>query len=370
MQNFKNMIKRYLAFALCILLAAVYISCSDDDDDYVPISPVTVDLTSVPYPKLSDYKFFQGNLKDQNPSLNVIPYAPASSLFTDYASKKRFIWLPNGATGTYVADDKILDFPVGTALIKTFYYTTIQPGDVTKIIETRLMIRKEDGWKFYEYIWNEEQTDADLMNSSDFLNGSSKTITFKKPNGESVTTDYRIPSDAECLACHKINEIPTPIGIKPQNLNHNYNYGNQNKNILQKLVEQGYLDSYPSNIAAAIDYHDTTKSLELRARSYLDINCAHCHQDDARCFYRPIRLGFGLTNMDSNIGICVDADEPFSPSLQKIITPGNFNKSVMHYRLNSNDESIRMPMFGRSIIHEEGVALIREYIASLTQTCN
>jgi len=362
--------KQYLAFALCALLSVLYVSCSDNENDYIPVSPVTVDLTLVPYLKLSDYKFFQGNIKDQNPSLNVIPYEPASSLFTDYASKKRFIWMPAGVNATYNVDGQILNFPVGTVLIKTFYYKTIQPGDVTKIIETRLMIRKQDGWKFYEYIWNEEQTDADLMNSADFLNGSSKTITFKKPNGQTVTSDYRIPSDAECFACHKINEIATPIGVKPQNLNHNYTFGNQNKNILQKLVEQGYLDTYPSNIESTIDYKDTTKPLDLRVRSYLDANCAHCHQDEARCFYRPIRLKFGLTSIDNNIGLCVLADEPISASLQKIITPGNFNKSIMHYRMSTNDESIRMPMFGRTMVHEEAVALLQEWISSQTQTCN
>lgn len=368
--NLQNMKKKYLAFVLCSLMSVLYISCSDVDDNYIPISPVTVDLTLVPYLKLSDYNFFQGNIKDQNPSLNVIPYEPASSLFTDYASKKRFIWMPVGVNATYDVDGQILNFPVGTVLIKTFYYKTIQPGDVTKIIETRLMIRKDDGWKFYEYIWNEEQTDADLMNSSDFLNGSSKSITFKKPNGETITTDYRIPSDAECFACHKINETATPIGVKPQNLNHNYNFGNQNKNILQKLVEQGYLDTYPSNIESTIDYKDTSKPLALRVRSYLDINCAHCHQDEARCFYRPIRLKFGLSSIDDNVGICVVADEPISSSLQKIISPGNFNKSILHYRMNTNDESIRMPMFGRTMVHDEGVTLLEEWISSLTQTCN
>lgn len=368
--NLQNMKKKYLAFVLCSLMSVLYISCSDDDDNYIPISPVTVDLTLVPYLKLSDYNFFQGNIKDQNPSLNVIPYEPASSLFTDYASKKRFIWMPVGVNATYDVDGQILNFPVGTVLIKTFYYKTIQPGDVTKIIETRLMIRKDDGWKFYEYIWNEEQTDADLMNSSDFLNGSSKSITFKKPNGETITTDYRIPSDAECFACHKINETATPIGVKPQNLNHNYNFGNQNKNILQKLVEQGYLDTYPSNIESTIDYKDTSKPLALRVRSYLDINCAHCHQDEARCFYRPIRLKFGLSSIDDNVGICVVADEPISSSLQKIISPGNFNKSILHYRMNTNDESIQMPMFGRTMVHDEGVTLLEEWISSLTQTCN
>lgn len=366
----KNMKKKYFAFALCLLFTTLYISCSDQDDTYTPVSPVTVDLTLVPYQKLSDYKFFEGDIKDQVPSLNVIPYEPASSLFTDYASKKRFIWMPNGVAGSYVADNKILDFPVGTVLIKTFYYTTIQPNNTTKIIETRLMIRHADGWKFYEYVWNDEQTDAILLAGVDFTNGSSKNITFTKPSGEIITTDYRIPSDAECFACHKINEIAVPIGVKPQNLNHSYTYGTSNKNILQKLVEQGYLQSYPSTIASTVDYHDTTQPLDLRLRSYLDINCAHCHQDEARCYYRPIRFPFSQTNVDSKIGICLEADEPINSTLLKIITPGNYSKSIMHFRMSSNDESERMPLLGRTIVHDEGVALLQEYISSLTQNCN
>lgn len=331
---------------------------------------VTFDILNVPYPKLSDYNFFVGNITNQIPSLNVVAYEPASSLFTDYAQKKRFIWMPNGVNATYVDDDKILNFPVGTVLIKTFYYTTIQPGNQTKLIETRLMIRKSDGWKFYEYLWNDAQTDADLLPANEFLNGSFKTITFTKPNNEVVTTNYRIPSDTECLSCHKINEVPTPIAVKPQNLNHNFNYSAGSMNQLQKLVSQGYLDSYPSNIASTVDYHDTTKSLSLRVRSYLDVNCGHCHQDQGRCDYRQIRLGFRQNIEDSNIGICLTADEEISPTLQKIITPGNVSKSIMHFRMSSNEESERMPLLGRTIVHDEGVELLEQWINSLNQSCN
>jgi uncharacterized repeat protein (TIGR03806 family) len=362
--------KHYLLLTLSVLFISLFIACSDSDDEYVPVSPVVVDLTQVPYLKLSDYHFFEGDMKDLVPSLNVIPYEPASGLFTDYASKKRFIWMPIGVKANYVADNKILDFPVGTALIKNFYYTTIQPDNTTKIIETRLMIRHESGWKFYEYLWNDEQTDADLVSGADFVNGSTKTITFKKPNNEIITTNYRIPSDAECFACHKINETATPIAVKPQNLNHNFTFSNGSKNQLQKLVEQGYLTSYPSSIVSTVDYHDTTQPLDLRARSYLDANCAHCHQDQARCYYRPIRFPFSQTNVDSNVGICLIADEEISPTLTKIISPGNYSKSIMHYRISTNDESERMPLLGRTIIHDEGVALIQEWISSMTQTCN
>lgn len=363
--------KNYLLTVLFSALILIIYSCSKDEEEvYVPVSPVVVDLTQVPYPKLSDYNFFEGDMKNQVPSLNVIPYEPASTLFTDYASKKRFIWMPTGVKGTYVADDKIIDFPVGTVLIKTFYYTTIQPSNTTKIIETRLMIRQSDGWKFHEYLWNEAQTDADLVLDEAFANGSAVNITFKKPNNEIINTNYRIPSDSECLACHKSNEIPTPIGLKPQNINVNYAFAEGSKNQLQKLVEQGYLNSYPSTIVSTVNYKDTTQPLDLRVRSYLDINCAHCHIDNGRCDYRMVRFAFSETTNPTNIGICVNADEEISPTLQKIVTPGIFSKSVLHYRLQTSDESLMMPLIGRTIVHDEGVQLLEEWIASLTQTCD
>lgn len=367
----------------CISLMVAILSCSkNEDENYVEQTeeynrlsasqsgPVKFNFTQVPLPRLSDYHFFVGPLKDQKPGYKVIPYAPASSLFTDYSLKKRFVWMPQGTKATYVADNKVLSFPVGTVLIKTFYYNTIQPGNTTKIIETRIMILKSDGWKFYEYLWNDAQTDAFLVEGVDFANGSTRTITFRKPNNEIVTTDYRIPSDAECFACHKLNEQAIPIGVKPQNLNGNYLYPKGNKNQLLHLLQQGYLESYPSTIASTVDYHDTNKPLDLRLRSYIDINCAHCHQDNARCDYRALRLEFSETGNPTNIGICVPAAEEIGPTLQKLITPGNFDKSIVHYRINTNEESERMPLLGRTVVHDEGVALLEEWILSLTQNCD
>lgn len=364
--------KKYYLLALALSFFTVFIvSCSDSDDEqYVEVSPVTVDLTQVPYNKLSDYHFFEGDMRNGNPSLNVIPYEPASSLFTDYALKKRYIWMPPGAQATYNSDGTILNFPVGSVLIKTFYYNTVQPGNTTKIIETRLMVRKADGWKFYEYLWNDAQTDANLVSGNDFINGGSVAISITKPNGQPENIQYRIPSESECFSCHKINEINTPIGVKPQNLNVNYTYSEGSKNQLQKLVDQGYLSAFPSNVATTVNYRDTSKSLELRARSYLDANCAHCHQNLGRCDYRAIRLGFAETANATSVGICVDADEMLSPILQKLITPGNINKSVLYYRQDTNVESERMPLLGRTVRHDEGLLVLEQWINSLTQTCN
>lgn len=363
--------KYYLAALALSLFTAIIVSCSDSDDEYVPVSPVVVDLSQVPYPKLSDYHFFDGEMKNQNPSLSVMPYEPASALFTDYALKKRFLWMPPGVKATYNTDGTILNFPVGTVLIKTFYYNTVQPGNTTKIIETRLMVRKSDGWKFYEYLWNDAQTDADLVSGDDFINGSTVPISFRKPDNTIENIQYRIPADSECLACHKINEIATPIGVKPQNLNVNYAFSGGSMNQLQKMVDLGYLASYPSTIATTVNYKDAAQPLELRMRSYLDANCAHCHQDLGRCDYRlNIRFGFAQTTSLSYMGVCTDAEEVLSPTLSKIVTPGNISKSVLYYRSHTNDESERMPMLGRTIRHDEGLALMEQWINSLTQTCN
>ena len=342
----------------------------------VPI--VSADLTQVPYPKLSDYHFFIGDIKNQIPSLNVLPYAPASTLFSDYAHKKRFVWMPVGSKGTYNGDHKTLELPVGSVLIKTFYYDNVQPNNTTKIVETRLMIRKDSGWIFADYVWNNEQTEAYFD-----LAGSYTPITWKDDNNVIRDVNYRIPTEVQCVICHKQKQmngtteitINIPIGIKPQNLNFNYNYGTETKNQLTKWIEKGYLEnnfSLPSEENTTIDYNDASKPIDLRARSYLDINCAHCHQVDRHCDYRPMRFdfkdtgapnGLGLTNM----GVCVNTSDiqDFPAAYSTIVKPGNINRSMMYYRLNTTNEAYRMPLHGRTLIHEEGVALIQQWISSL-----
>lgn len=369
--------KQYLlAFALLILSTIIY-SCSDsDDEEYTPVSPVVVDLTTVPYPKLSDYHFFDGDMKNQTPALNVLPYEPASSLFTDYAHKKRFVWMPEGVKATYNSDAKVLELPVGAALIKTFYYDNVQPNNSTRIIETRIMIRKSTGWIFADYVWNAAQTEATLD-----LAGSFTNISWKDEHNVIKTADYRIPNELQCIICHKakeiINGISTdvniPIGIKPQNLNTSYNYNGQSKNQLTKWIEKGYLEgnfALPTAENSTVNYNDTSKSISQRARSYVDINCAHCHQNDRHCDYRPMRFAFNETlNSESNMGVCVATSDmqDFPTTVDKVVTPQHTEKSMLFYRINTTNESYRMPLHGRTLIHEEGVLLMKDWINSLSE---
>jgi uncharacterized repeat protein (TIGR03806 family) len=359
----------YATLLLLVVIVAILFSCSTtDEEEYIEIPAVRVDLTQVPYEKLSDYNFFDGPIKNQKPANDVLIYEPASSLFTDYALKKRFVWMPTGAKATYDTDDKVLNLPIGSAIIKTFYYENVQnvtPVGATRIIETRIMIRKSSGWLFAEYVWNAEQTEAFLD-----MAGSTTTVEWKdETNTTRVVESYRIPSDQQCMTCHKMDEKPIPIGIKPQNLNFNYSYSTGSKNQLAKWIEVGYLENnLPASISATVNYIDATQPLDLRVRSYLDINCAHCHQSNSHCDYRPMRFAFSETTDLANMGVCVDSQDmaDFPPALSKIVNPSNFNRSMLHYRLNTTSESFRMPLLGRSEIHTEGIALIEEWISSLS----
>ncbi len=375
--------KKYYSF-FAFFLMFLNISCTelDDTEEYTPVSPVTVDLTQVPYPKLSDYHFFEGNLKDQNPALNVLPFKPASNLFADYALKKRFVWMPPGLSAAYNGDGNVLELPVGAALIKTFYYNNVQnvtPAGSSRIVETRIMIRKSTGWIFANYVWNAAQTEAFFD-----LAGSTTHIDWIDPNGNPKSVDYRIPNEEQCIVCHKKREVINgldqttfvPIGIKPQNLNFGYISSSTARNQLSRWIEQGYLPdnfTFPSVANSTINYEDTSQPIELRARSYVDINCSHCHSNDRHCDYRPMRFAFSETaNNPTNMGVCVDTQDmqDFPPALSRIVTPANINRSMLFHRINTTDEAIRMPLHGRTLIHEEGVALMEAWINSFPPGCN
>lgn len=332
----------------------------------ISISDVNYNLESFPFQTLSEYNFFQGNLKDLNPNYGVLPYTLNSTLFTDYAKKKRFVWLPNNTNAHYISDEKLITFPAGAVLIKNFYYDNVLPDYTTKIIETRLMIKKSEGWVFAEYVWNEEQTEAVLD-----LNGSFVDIEWEQ-DSDTRRIQYRIPAEAECITCHKVNEVPFPIGTKPRNLNLSnlYNTGVQNQ--LDKLAEFGYLANVESSdaISSVPDYNDNSIPLENRVRAYLDINCAHCHADQGHCDYRPIRLDYESTINYTNLGVCISPDEVINQGLGDIIVPGNPRNSVLHFRMNSTNEATRMPLLGRSIVHKEGVELIEDWINELNVTCD
>ncbi|MEM0519402.1 MULTISPECIES: Ig-like domain-containing protein [Aequorivita] len=335
----------------------------------LPFSPVNFDISTVPFDKLSDYNFFEGNLAELSPVYGVLPYEPINALFSDYAHKKRFVWMPYNVQATYVSDGDVLDFPTGSALIKTFYYENVLPDNTTKNIETRVLIKKDDGWIFANYIWDEAQEEA-FLNTTGY--GFNVPVEWVE-NGETKWVNYRIPSDLECFICHKFNDIIFPIGPKPQNLNAIYEYADGIENQLEKWKEIGYLSNtnLPTTIETVPSWKDISQSLETRVRSYFDMNCAHCHIVGGHCGARSLRLAFRESHDHDNLGVCTDPDLQV-PGYDgaKLITPGDASNSILYFRVATTLEEYAMPMIGRSLADEAFLPVLEEWINSLTEPCD
>lgn len=335
----------------------------------LPFSPVNFDINTVPFAKLSDYNFYEGNLADLSPVYGVLPYEPINGLFSDYAHKKRFVWMPYNVKATYVADGDVFDFPTGSVLIKTFFYENVLPNNTTQNIETRLLIKKDEGWIFANYIWNEAQEEA-LLNTTGY--GFNVPVEWVE-NGETKSVNYRIPSDLECFICHKSNDIIFPIGPKPQNLNSVYNYADGLENQIQKWEEMGYLSNtnMPPTIETVPSWKDISQSLEVRVRSYFDMNCAHCHIVGGHCGARSLRLAFRESDTHEHLGVCTDPDLQI-PGYDgaKLITPGEPENSILYFRVATTLEEYAMPMIGRTLADEEFLPVLEDWIISLTEPCD
>jgi uncharacterized repeat protein (TIGR03806 family) len=319
----------------------------------------------IPKENLSEYGFFQGKIADQLPAEGVIPYKLNTPLFSDYAEKLRFVRLPAGRKVTYNPDE-VLEFPVGTILIKTFYYPNDfrQPNAGRRIMETRLLVQEESGWKALEYVWNDDQSDAYLE-----VAGENKEISWIHTDGKKRTIQYTMPNLNQCKGCHNRNEQMMPIGPSAGQLNGDFEYKSGPENQLTHWQKAGVLTDLPAlvNVPKAAVWNDaSTGSLEARARTWLDINCAHCHRNEGPAKTSGLILSYNETD-PTKLGIMKApvAAGKGSGGRQFSIVPGQPEKSILMYRLESNDPGEMMPELGRKTTHIEGVALVREWIKSM-----
>ena len=316
-------------------------------------------------PDLSDYRLFEDSTNPLTDPNSGIPYDLNTPLFTDYANKYRFVFVPEGAEAAYRNRD-VFDFPVGTIIAKTFTIQADLRNDdsAQEIIETRLLIHRKEGWKALPYIWNADKSDARLA-----VAGGTQNVSWVDANGVPQSTDYVIPNTNNCANCHGEDEL-LPIGPTARSLNKEYDYGSGTANQLDHWTTQGILAGAPSD-TDSIDtiplWEDTSASLDKRARGYLDINCAHCHQPirgaaDTSGLYLEYWREFG-----TEVGRCKPpvAAGGGAGDLKYDIVPGDAAASIMDFRMDSNETAVRMPEIGRSIIHTEGVELIRDWINAM-----
>lgn len=299
-------------------------------------------------PALSDYGFF-ADLKARTPAARVMPYHLNTPLFSDYAEKLRYVYVPAGKKAGYDPAN-VLSLPVGSALIKTFGY---EQGGAFKPLETRLLLHRSGGWVAIPYVWNAEGTDAVLKRA-----GTRIPVSFADPAGQVRSISYAVPNQNQCKDCHAIDGAVTPIGPKARNLND----GRQ----LQAMVAAGLLDRAPAKAPRLPRWDDTTASLDGRARAYLDVNCAHCHNPRGAASNSGLWLGWDVTDPESRgIGKRPVAAGRGSGNLDFDIDPGNPANSILLFRMRSTDPGIAMPELGRATAHDQALVLLTKWIAAM-----
>ena len=322
-------------------------------------------LATAPKETLSEYGFFNGDLAAQQPAAGVLPYALNTPLFSDYAEKLRFVKVPPGQSVAYNAE-KVLDFPVGTVLIKTFYYPheARNPEKGRRLMETRLLVHEASGWKALEYVWNDEQTDAFLE-----VAGDTKPVAWIDEKEKKQSVEYKIPNLNQCKGCHNQNEKLLPIGPSVRQLNGELAYGDSTENQLLRWQRLGVLASLPAleQLPKMPNWNDAaTGTTAERARAWLDINCAHCHSPEGPARTSGLFLHWQQTNATA-LGIMkapVAAGRGSGGMLYDIV-PGHPEKSILVYRIESLDPGEMMPELGRRMVHREGAQLVREWIQTL-----
>ncbi|WP_346838921.1 SO2930 family diheme c-type cytochrome [Microbulbifer sp. SAOS-129_SWC] len=342
--------------------------------------------------KLSAWHLVEAIDGELSPNAGVTPYDLNTALFSDYAHKLRTVWMPAGKSAKYAKED--FDYPVGTVLTKTFYYPKGKNGTIlrtddysndyvpgaagerlqlanVRLMETRILVKRADGWQALPYVWNKEQTEATLQ-----IAGDASRMKMVSESGDSDDFTYVVPDRNQCAGCHADNHSKKalhPLGPRARHLNKDYTYGTGTQNQLLHWQQIGYLTGLPefAEIPRDADYADISASLDERARAYLDINCGHCHNPSGPAGYSGLDL-YHEETVARRYGVCKPPIAAGTGSGDHLfdIVPGQPGQSIIPFRVGSTNPGAMMPELGRTLVHEKGLALLRDWIASMPGSCS
>ena len=336
--------------ALCLPFAAGGCSLgAGDDSDDLPGS-------------LASLQLFEGPLANLTPARQVTNYELASPSFCDYADSSFVMRLPAGTSIGFTPTGPF-EFPVGTVLAQTLSYADPARKNSRRIVETRVLVRRASEWIGLPYVWNDEQSDATLE-----ILGARIAVDRYLSEGTVRKQIHIVPNFNDCKRCHRIGDVMTPIAGGVRQLNRPLAGGSAERQ-LDRWQRDGVLRGLPRGeyTPRLSRWNDpSTGTLEQRARSYLESNCAHCHNPRG-------------TARNSGLQLAAEIEEPGAFGVLKTpvaagrgagglyfdILPGQPKLSIMLYRMSSLEGGIMMPEFGRTQVDEGGVALVSEWIASM-----
>lgn len=328
----------------------------------------------VNFPKrLSETGLF-GSAAEQTPSEGVRSYAINATHWADYTTSQRWMAIP-GTEPVQIESDSKWSFPDGAVLAKTvsLEMTTGKPSS-SKRLETQILHREAGRWRPYTYAWNDEQTDAELVNASGFTR-ILRVEDSSAPEGIREQA-YRFASRGECQMCHNpwaemktasigLQSAP-PLAVTTMQWNRPA-IAKETENQLTAFEQQGWIAGktppLPSDAVRLADPYDTAASLDARVRSYLHVNCAHCHQPHAGGS-AIIDLTYDVKLEEAKLIDAKPGQGAFGISHARLISPGDPLGSVLHYRM-AKIGSGRMPRTGSEEVDEPAVAMIHEWISQL-----
>lgn len=371
-----------------------------------PIDPVESE-SARPFPtRLSDTGLFT-DTRGHQVAQGLVPYSVIAPLWSDDAAKFRWIALPPGGK-MQMKDNWSWDFPDETVLVKSFAIEATA-GDPTthRWIETRLMLKRQNEWVGYSYAWNEDQTDALLVDGD----GEDTEFRIERAGGVERLA-WHFPSRTECMVCHT-RAANFVLGLSTLQLNRDHDYGdgiprNQlatlealdllespdwegvaKRRLEQKLTDagqdasqvrshlaalrvaegqrpirsRGLLAKPPSDYGALADPYDRLADLNLRARSYLHANCAYCHTD-AGGGNAQIDLAFNAPLDKLRLLDVRPLHHTFGITDARLVAPGKPDSSVLLHRVGIREPG-QMPQLGTTRVDERARQLLQDWIASL-----
>ncbi len=306
------------------------------------------------------------SVKDLQTDPGLIPYSVNAPLWVDGAHVERFIALPGDSQiGMSAADGVGWSFPDGTALMQTFALDLETGNSISRHrVETRLLTRQQGEWVGYSYIWNDEQTDATLVDAA----GTDRIFTIQDsstPDG-SREQSWHYPSRKECMECHS-RAANYVLGLTTLQMNKTHNYGAVSDNQLRTLNHIGVfkkpLSKLPEEYAKLVNPYNSEEPLEARARSYLHAACASCHVHTGGGNARIV-LDF-TTELDKtySVGFRPQHDTYGIPNAM-LIAPGDPERSIIYQRVARHGEG-QMPPLVTSQKDEQAAQLLYDWISQM-----
>ena len=309
------------------------------------------------------------NLATLTPRSGLVAFDVNSPLWSDNASKQRWIALPNDGA-PYSTNEQVAfaptgewSFPNGTVFVKQFDLPVDENNPViVKRLETRFLVHSTNG-AFYgvTYKWRADNSDADLL-----TNSLSENILITSSTGTRTQIWY-YPSPQDCLSCHTLS-AGSVLGVKTRQINREFTYPAtaRSDNQLRTWNHLGMFapaidETSVTNYDRLVRVTDVGAPLEHRVRSYLDANCAHCHRPlGARANFDA---RFDTPLVEQNI-VSGPVNDALGLPEAREVAPGSLSRSIMYLRLSTND-SIKMPPLARNLIDSNAVLVLADWIHGL-----